>query len=292
MTETATQPTDISARGWVEVLKRTWKEAGADNIGLAAAGVAFYAFLSFVPLLGALVLVYGIAADPMTVADHVRGLTEMLPADAARLIGEQLTAVSRAEGGKTGFGLLLALGLALYGAMRGATATVTALTQVYDAEETRGFVETTLLALALTVGALVALLLAILGISVLAAVEALLPFSSPAVHLLLQIGFWILAAAAISAGIALVYRYAPNRPKARWAWLTPGSILATLLWIAASLGFAFYVRQFGSYNATYGSLGAVVVMLTWLYLIAYVLLLGGELNSELERQTAAETTER
>ena len=135
------------------------------------------------------------------------------------------------------------------------------------------------------------MLTAILGISLLGAVEHLLPFSSPAVHLVLKILFWIAAAAAISLLMALIYRYAPDRPKAKWQWLSPGAIVATLLWVAATVGFGFYVSNFGSYNATYGSLGAVVVFLTWLYLTAYILLMGGELNAELEKQTSCLTVE-
>jgi membrane protein len=169
--------------------------------------------------------------------------------------------------------------------MRGATSIVTALNVVYNVEETRGFVKTTLISAALTVGAVLALLVAVLGISVVGYIEHLLPFSSPIVHTVLKIVFWIVAAAAISALVALVYRYAPNRPTAKWAWITPGSILATILWVVATVGFGFYVSSFGSYNATYGSLGAVVVFLTWLYLSAYILLMGGELNSEIEKQT-------
>jgi membrane protein len=206
-----------------------------------------------------------------------------MPADAAKLIGEQLISISKTATSKQGFGLLLALLLSLYGAMRGATSIITALNIVYGVEEDRGFVKTTALAALITVGAVVALLLGMLAISVMGFIERLLPFSSPLVHTLLQILLWIVAAAGVSAVIALVYRYAPNRPKAKWAWLTPGSITATLLWIAATLGFGFYVTNFGSYNATYGSLGAVVVFLTWLYLTAYILLMGGELNSELEK---------
>jgi membrane protein len=143
----------------------------------------------------------------------------------------------------------------------------------------------------MTIGAIFALLLAILGVSVLGFIEHLLPFSSPFVHTVLKIVFWIVAAAAISLLIALIYRYAPNRPTAKWQWISPGSIVATVLWVVATIGFGFYVSNFGSYNATYGSLGAVVVFLTWLYLTAYILLMGGELNSELEKQTTARTTE-
>ena len=279
----AGSPAAIPPAGWFQILKRSYAESTKDNVNIVAAGVAFYAFLAFVPLLAALVLSYGLIADPTQVSGHIQGLTSMMPADAARLIGEQLISISQTATTKKGFGLLLALLLALYGAMRGATSIITALNIVYGVAEDRGFLKTSVLAALITVGAVVAMLAAMLAVSMLALIERLLPFSSPIVHTLLQILLWIGAAAAVSVIIALVYRYAPNRPKAKWAWLTPGSITATLLWIVATLGFGFYVTNFGSYNATYGSLGAVVVFLTWLYLTAYILLMGGELNSEIEK---------
>ena len=287
----ASSPADIPAPGWWAVLKRTYAESTRDNVSIIAAGVAFYAFLAFVPLLGSLVLIYGMVAEPASVVQHMQAMTAMMPADAAKIIGEQLMTVTTTAGTKKGLGLLVALLLSIYGAMRGATSIVTALNVVYNVPEDRGFVKTTLISVALTVGAVLALLLAILGVSLLGYVEHLLPFSSPIVHNALKIGFWIIAAAAISLLIALIYRYAPNRPTAKWEWISPGSILATLLWVGATVGFGFYVANFGSYNATYGSLGAVVVFLTWLYLTAYILLMGGELNSELEKQTTQRTTE-
>ena len=284
-------PADIPAQGWKQVLIRTYKESDRDHVGIIAAGVAFYAFLAFVPLLGALVLVYGLVAEPSSVVQHMQAMTAMMPQDAAKIIGEQLLTVSQTAAGKKGIGLLVALLLSIYGAMRGASAIITALNVVYNVDEDRGFIKTTLLAVALTLGALLAMLVAIIGISVIGYVEALLPFSSPAVHTVLKIGFWVAAAAAIATLIALIYRYAPNRPKAKWQWLSPGAIVATLLWVGATLGFGFYVANFGSYNATYGSLGAVVVFLTWLYLTAYILLMGGELNAELEKQTTCPTAD-
>jgi membrane protein len=287
----AATPREIPAEGWKQVLLRTYRESTGDNVSIIAAGVAFYAFLAFVPMMGALVLTYGLVAEPSSVVRHVQSLTGVMPADAAQLIGEQMMNVTQTASTKKGFGLLIALLLSLYGAMRGATSIITTMNIVYNVEEDRGFIKTTLLAAAITLGAVFALLLAILGISLLAAIEALLPFSSPAVHTILKILFWLAAAAAISGILAVVYRYAPNRPHAKWRWLTPGSIVATALWIAATLGFGFYVSSFGSYNATYGSLGAVVVFLTWLYLTAYILLMGGELNAELEKQTSCPTQE-
>jgi membrane protein len=279
----AGSPAQIPPAGWFQILKRTHAESTRDNVSLVAAGVAFYAFLAFVPLLGALVLSYGLVAEPASVVEHVRGLTAVMPADAAKLIGEQLLSISQTATTKKGFGLLLAILLSLYGAMRGASSIITALNIVYGVEENRGFVKTTVIAIAITVGAVVAMIVGMTAVSALGLVERLLPFSSPLIHSLLKILSWVAAAAVVSLVIALIYRYAPNRPNPKWAWLTPGSIAATLLWIAATLGFGFYVANFGSYNATYGSLGAVVVFLTWLYLTGYILLMGGELNSELEK---------
>jgi membrane protein len=287
----ADTPSEISGRGWREVLKRTWRESSQDNVNLVAAGVAFYAFLAFVPLLAALVLTYGLVAEPATVVRHFQQLTAVMPADAARLIGEQLMSMTKTASTEKGLGLLLAILLSLYGAMRGATSIIVALNIVYNIAEDRSFVRKTGLAVLITAAALVSLLAGILAISALGWLEHLLPFSSRVVQTLLKLLSWVAAAAVVSFLIAAVYRYAPNRPNTRWRWLTPGSLAATVLWLLATLGFGFYVANFGNYNATYGSLGAVIVFLTWLYLIAYILLLGGELNSELEKQTTRRTTD-
>jgi membrane protein len=286
----ATTPAEVPAPGWWAVAKRTWNEGSRDNINLIGAGVAFYAFLAFVPLLAAAVLTYGLVAEPASVVQHMQSLTTAMPQDVARIIGEQLMSIVQNADSKHGFGLILAILLSLYGAMRGATSIITALNIAYDVEEDRGFIRTTLLALLITAGAALALILGVVAISALGYLEHLLPFSSPVVHTLLKILTWVVAGAAISLLIAAIYRYAPNRPNPSWRWLTPGSIVATLLWVAATLGFGFYVANFGSYNATYGSLGAVIVFLTWLYLSAYILLMGGELNSELEKQVAGRAT--
>jgi membrane protein len=273
---------------WRDVLVRTWKEAGDDNVGLLAAGVAFYAFLAFVPLLAATVLVYGLAAEPATVAEHIRKLFGVLPRDAAALIGDQLKAMTETPDAAKGWSLVVAIALAIYGASKGSGAIVTALNIAYEVKESRGFVKSTILSLAMTIGALVVLVIAAAGISVMAWVETFFPGFPAWAHTALQILFWAAAVVAVGFGLAAVYRFAPNRPDAPWVWISPGSAAATLLWLIASLGFGLYVSQFGNYNATYGSLGGVVVFLTWLYLSAYIVLMGGELNSELERQQAAE----
>lgn len=288
----ADKPSDIPAPGWKQIAKRAYKESGKDNVSLIAAGVAFYAFLAFVPLLATMVLTYGLVAEPSSVVSHVQALTAAMPADAATIIGDQLQSIVTEAGSKKGIGLLIAIALSLYGAMKGAAAIVTATNIVWDVEDTRSFVKRTALNLILTVGAVLGLLLAVVGISVLGFLDHLLPASAPIVHLLLKIGFWVLAAAAVSFGVAVIYRYAPNRPEPEWRWISPGSVIATLVWLIATAGFGFYVANFGNYNATYGSLGAVIVFLTWIYLTAYILLMGAELNAETERQTDEDTQEK
>lgn len=281
-------PTDVSGSGWWDILKRTWSEAGEENLGLIASGIAFNAFLAFVPLLTAVVLSYGLIASPEQVAQHIAALANAMPQDAAELVGSQLRNMVETAGSTAGFGLLLSLAIALYGAMRGATGLMTALNIVFDVDESRSFLKQTGVALAITLGLVAVFVVASLGISALAVLEDLLPALGGVVHTLLQIAVWIAAAVCVSLVIALIYRYAPNRPEPEWRWLTPGSALATIVWIAATFAFAFYVRNFGNYNATYGALGAVIIFLTWLYLSAYIVLLGAELNQVLERRVGRE----
>lgn len=288
----ADKPSDIPVPGWKQIALRAYKESGEDNVSLIAAGVAFYAFLAFVPLLAAMVLTYGLVAEPSSVVEHMQALTQAMPTEAATIIGDQLRSVVQSAGSKKGFGLLIAIALSLYGAMKGAGAVVTATNIAWDVEETRSFVRRTALTLILTVGAVLGLLLAMVGIGVMGFIENLMPGSGPIVHTLIRIAFWVLAAAAVSFGIAIIYRYAPNRPEPEWRWISPGSVAATIVWLIATAAFGFYVTNFGSYNATYGSLGAVVVFLTWLYLTAYILLMGAELNAETERQTDNETASK
>ncbi len=286
----ADSPWAIPAAGWKAVLLRAWKEAGEDNISLIAAGVAFYAFLSIVPLLGAVVLIYGLVADPATVSGNVSALTQVMPKEVARLIGEQLLQVVTTSGGAKGFGLLLALALALYGAMAGSGAIVTALNIAYEEHEDRGFIRLKLIALGVTVGGVVLLLAAMTTVAAVALLDDLLPWAPGFVRGGIRLSSYVVLAGLAAAGAASLYRYGPDRAHARWTWLTPGSVGATLIWLAMTTGFGLYVANFGNYDATYGSLGAIVVMLTWLSLSAYVFLLGAELNAELERQTAQDTT--
>lgn len=276
---------------WKAVLWRSFKETADDNVGLVAAGVAFYGFLALVPLLGALVLSYGLIAEPSTVVENMQAMMRVMPADAAKLIGEQLLNVVKTSDGKKGLGLLLALLLALFGARNGAGSIIIALNIAYEEKEKRSFLRVNILAFLITGCSVVLALIAAFAVALLTRVEALLP---PLPGPVLMIGRIMTYAALLLAGAAAaatLYRFAPSRRKAKWVWISPGSILAAILWLCLTLGFGLYVANFGNYNVTYGSLGAVVVLLTWLYLSSYILLFGAELNSELERETSQDTTQ-
>lgn len=287
---TAASPWAVPPRGWKDVLLRSWREAGQDNISLIASGVAFCAVLAIVPMLGAIVLSYGLVATGETVIANVQSLTAMMPMEVAKLIGEQLAKLVATSDDKKGFGLVIALGIALYGAMKGASAIITSLNIAYDEEETRGFIKLNLLALGITTGAVLLVLVAATAITAMAGLEALFPAAPGALLIVGKIVSYIVMAGIGAAAAATLYRYAPDRDEAKWTWLTPGSLLASVAWMLMTVGFGAYVANFGSYDATYGSLGAAIVLLTWLYLSAYVLLLGAEFNCELERQTARDTT--
>lgn len=287
----ADSPWSMPWQGWREVLSRTWKEASADSIGLIAAGVAFYSFLALVPMLGAVVLTYGLLAEPRTVIRNMEMLTQVLPGEVARLLGEQLLNIVATEGGKKGAGLVMALAVTLFGARNAAGGIIQALNIAYEEEEKRGFLRVNLLALGMTAAVVLVFVAALLSVAVLGYLEHLLPGMDRAAAALFKILSYLALALAAVAVAATLYRFGPSRDEARWVWLTPGSALFAVAWVALTLGFGFYVANFGNYGATYGSLSAVVVLLTWIYLSSYALLFGAELNSELEHQTARDTTE-
>lgn len=286
----ATSPWQMPLQAWIAIANRTWAETSTDNIGLIAAGVAFYGFLALVPLLGAIVLVYGLAANPATVMRNMTQLTSVMPSDVAKLVGEQLMNVVKTSDGKKGLGLLLALGLAVFGARNGAGAVITALNVAYEEEEKRGFLKVNLLAIAMTAVAVLVAMIALVAIAALGHFQSLIPGAPNFLVVIGKVLAYLVLTLAGAGAAATLYRYGPSRERARWVWLTPGSLFAALMWLILTIGFGIYVAQFGNYNATYGSLGTVVVTLTWLYLSSYILLFGAELNSEIEHQTARDTT--
>ena len=286
----ASSPWKMSLGRWKDVLVRTWTEQSEDNISLASAGVAFYGFLALVPLLGAIVLTYGIAADPQTVLLNMKSLTSVLPGDVAKLIGDQLMSIVQTSASKKGLGLIVALAVALWGARNAATSVITALNIAYEEEETRSTIRVNLLALAITAGGVVMAVLALLAITALAYLQKMLPHLPGLLIVLGKLLSYVALLLGAAAGAATLYRFAPSRHEARWEWITPGSMLSSLLWLILTLGFGFYVAHFGNYDKAYGALATVVILVTWMYLSAYVFLLGAELNSALERKTKSPST--
>lgn len=275
---------------WKAILTRVYTMVGYHNLTLMAAGVAFYAFLSIVPMLGAIVMTYGLVADTATVARHMQTIFELVPADAARLISDQLIAVVTTASRQAGLGLVIALLLAVYGAMRAASAIIQALNVIYEEEDERSIVTTTLLSAMITLAAIFAVIVGIVSAGVLTWLQSAVAFLGTAGAVMIQIVTWGVAGAITSAGIAFAYRYGPDRTRAQWRWLSVGSVAATILWLLATVGFGVYAANFANYNATYGALGAVVVLLMWLFVSSLAILIGAEINAEAERQTAIDST--
>ncbi len=276
----------IGRSDWKRLAIATWTRASADNLGLISAGVAFYTFLALVPLLGATVLTYGLFATPGAVLRNVQSLTAVMPAEAAKLVGEQLLGVIATSTGKKGLGLAIALAVALFGARNAAGSVITALNIAYEEKETRSFFAFNLLALAMTAGGIVTAIVAMASFAALGSLDDLLPGLPGLVLWLGRILSYAALLAGGAAGAATLYRFAPDH-SARWRWISPGTLLASAGWILLSLGFSVYAANFGNYGKAYGSLATVVVLLTWVYLSAYLLLFGAELNAELERKATA-----
>lgn len=286
----AHSPWSMPRAAWWQILKRVWVETGKDNVSLVSAGVAFFAFLSFVPLIAAAVLIYGLAADPASIAGYMGDLFSLMPADVASIVIQQLKDMVATASTTKGWALAIALATSIYGAMRASSGLIMALNIAYEERETRGFIELNLVTLAFTIGFVLAGLGLIIVSSMLVAMEALLAGQPIALIWIARGIVWLMAGAAMSFLVAITFRYAPDRSRAKWIWITPGSLLMTIGGLILTAGFSTYVANFGSYNATYGALGAVVVFLLWLYLLAYLLCIGAELNAELEKQTAVDTT--
>ncbi|MBA1159122.1 YihY/virulence factor BrkB family protein [Microvirga mediterraneensis] len=285
----ADTPAAIPAKGWKDILWRTYEEFGQDRLMSVAAGVTYYALLALFPALAALVSLYGLFADPATIRDNLVTLSSVLPGGAIDLIGEQVSRIASASGGALGLSFFVGLAVSLWSANAGMKAIFDALNIVYDEEEKRSFLWLNVQSLTFTLGAIAFLLLALAGIVILPVVLDFVGLRS-SVEWLLSLMRWPILLAAVILGLAVLYRYGPSRDKARWTWVTPGSLVAAVLWLVASMLFSWYVANFGSYNETYGSLGAVIGFMTWIWISGVVVLLGAEINAEMEHQTAKDTT--
>jgi membrane protein len=286
----AQSPAEMPAPAWKDIAKRTYKRVWDDNVGLVSAGVAFYGFFALLSLLGLIVLVYGFFADPRTVIDQMRTLTAILPTDVVKLIGDQLMTSATSSQGAKGAGIALAAAVAIYGGTNGAAAVITALNIAYEEKEKRSLLVFYLIAVGMTLCALVLALLMLAATAAAASLGRLAPQASDVTVFAGKVATdfcLVLVAAAVA---ATLYRFGPSREDAKWKWITPGSAFTAVTWLILTLLFGFYVSHLTNYSATYGSLGAVVALLTWLYLSAYAFVFGAELNGEIEHQTAKDST--
>jgi len=267
---------------WGRIITNVWTCIDHDHISIMAAGVAFYTLLSIFPAMSALISIFGLVADPQVIERQLADLSEVLPQDVLMLVSDQLHNLIAAAPGRLGVGLTVSLTLALWSATSGTGTLMQALTVAYEEKNTRGVIAFYLRAITLTIAIGIFGLVSLFLIAVVPVVLDWLPIPSlwrTSVALIR----WPILAGLVFVALSLVYRFAPARQAPRWHWLSPGTIAAALLWLIGSAGFSFYVERFASYDKTYGALGAVVVLLMWLYVSAYIVLAGAELNSAVEK---------
>lgn len=285
----ADHPAQLPKKGWWDILWRTKQQLDEDNLSVVAAGVAFYGFVAVVPILAVVIAIYALVANASDISHHLDLLSRMVPGEVMPLLQDQITRIAN-NNTAAGISAIIGVLIALYSSSNATKAIITGLNICYDETEKRGFVRLNLVALALTVAAAIGAVASVVLVAALPIILKQFGVSSGSETLLSWLR-WPLLLGLFIVGTAVVYRFAPSRASAKWKWISPGAIVAALLWVIGSGIFSIYVTKFGSYDKTYGSLGAVVVFLMWLYLSAYVVLLGAELNSEMERQTVKDTTE-
>ena len=284
----AEHPLEIPPRGWLDILKRTWTNFNSNRIMATAGGVTFFTLLAIFPALAAFVSLYGLFFDRHDIAQQLDLMSGFVPHDTLSLLGDQMTRLATTGSGKLGVAFAVSLLLSLWSGNGAIRSLFDGLNVAYEEKERRSFVRLTLVTLAFTLGAITFALVAIGAVVVLPAVLAFLHLQGGAAAFALL--RWPAILLVVALGLSVVYRYGPCRAQPHWRWITPGGILAAVLWLAASLAFSWYVSNFANFNKTYGSLGAVVGFMTWLWYSTIIVLFGAELNAEIEHQTAVDTT--
>ncbi|MDB5374358.1 MAG: hypothetical protein JWP04_3000 [Belnapia sp.] len=287
----AATPSEIPVRGWWDILKRTAGQVSDDRVLTEAAGITFFTLLALFPAIGALISIYGLFADPATISEHLAAMAVVVPDGGMQIIDEQVKRLVSKGDTSLGIGAVIGLATSLWSANQAMKALVDALNIVYEEKERRGFLLRTVVTLAFTLGGIVFILLAMAGVVVLPlALQFLGIGSEGGIGLVLSLARWPVLVLVIGLFLAVIYRYGPSRDRAQWRWVSWGSAAAAISFLGFSLGFSYYVANFGNYNETYGSLGAVVGFMTWTWLSATVVLVGAELDAEMEHQTARDTT--
>jgi membrane protein len=284
----AERPSEIGRAGWMQIAKRGWKEAKADQVPLLAAGLAYYGFLAIFPAMVAVVSLYGLVADPSQLADRVSSMMTGMPAEARDLIVNQLRALGSRQTSLT-IGFIVAIVIALWSASGGVSKLLTAINAAYDENEERSFLAQRGRALLVTLGAIVFMVIVFSLVAVLPALFGQVGMAGP-LRWVLEVVRWVLIAVIVTVALAILYRIGPDRDAPKMRWVSVGAVVATVLWLLASIGFSIYVATFGNYAKTYGAVGGIVVMLLWLFITSYAILLGAEINAESEQQTVRDST--
>jgi membrane protein len=282
----ARKPSQIPARGWGDILWRTWKEFNDDQVTRVAGAITFFGLLALFPGMAAFVALYGLFADVSTVREQLNVLAGFLPRDVLVFVAEQMLRIAGQKQSSLSFAFAGSLALSIWSANAGMKALIAGLNIVYDEREKRGMVKLTLTSLAFTVGGLIFLVVAFAGVVAAPIVLSVLGLGETALALLR----WPALLLLMMFGLAVIYRYGPSRQRPRWRWVSWGGAAAAVLWIGGSLAFSVYLSNFAHYDRTYGSFGALVGVMMWLWLSATIILLGAELNSEIEHQTAVDST--
>ena len=284
----AQRPRDIPRPGWRDIFWRVYQSMTDDHVSIVAAGCAFFGMLAIFPAIASLVSIAGLVLDPAAVESQISAVAAALPQDAASILTDQAKKVA-AGGAGLGFAAILGLVLALYSASAGVKTLMEGLNIVYEETEARSFLKRNVVGLALTLLLIVGVLMAFAVVIVAPAVLANVGLGQT-VEAWITYARWPIMAVFVAAGLSVLYRQAPSRARPRWRWVLPGAVLATVIWTLFSILFSIYVRNFGSYNETYGALGGVIILLTWMWLSAFIILMGAELNAEMEHQTARDST--
>ncbi len=285
----ADAPWQIPWAGWMDILVRVYGEVGEDRLLAVAAGVVFYGLLALFPAITALVSIYGFFTDPSEINAQLSFLAGVVPDAAYQIISAQVQRISQTGNFQLGFGFVFGLAVALWGANAGMKAIMDALNVVYEEEEKRSFIRLTLVAFAFTLGAIASLSVAVAAVVVLPLVAAAFGLQNT-MTAVLNVLRWPALLTIILLGLALLYRFGPSRDHARWQWISPGSLLAAIVGLVASVLLSWYLGNFAHYGATYGSLGGAVGLMMWMWVSAIVVLVGAELNAEVEHQTACDST--
>jgi membrane protein len=282
-------PREIPSRGWLEIARRVKEQIRRDRLSIIAAGVAFYGLLAIFPGLVALVATYGLFADPVRIEQHVASLSSILPPEAAQVVMTQLRDLVSTNRTALGLGAIGGLLVALWSASSAVRTLMEALNVAYKEEERRGIIRFYGTALVLTFGGVIAVIVAIALVVGLPAFLNLIGLDW-LVQTVVSLARWPILALLAVVAFAIIYRYGPSRAQPRWHWVSWGATIAVALWIFGSALFSLYVTRFGNYNETYGAAGAIVILLMWFLLSSYAILIGAEINAEMERQTRRDTT--